>query len=373
MRKKTGIIIIILAGLCVTGASFFLLLQKPPIKLGFLSDFSPKSAVYSVNGRNGVLMAVDEINASGGVHGRLLELVSENNGLEPEICRDALRKLLLQGVQGIIGPFHSSMARVVMDEAKNEDILIVCPTVSGRILREQDDNMICINSSADKDGFLLARALVERGDENVAIVYSGDNVEYSGTVISGFKEGLAGSSVEVIYEEIFYDTSELHEIVNTLIEIEPDGILLSSNGRDGAEIMQQYTRIKDLPHLYSDQWMLLTDVLSFAGHTAEGLILVDNFSHDQNERDNDFKSRYFEKYSIYPNYAAVLAYEAVMVFYYGVERAGPDVNVEKIKNEIINKRHFQGVYQDFHIDSFGDGFRNESLVIIKNGEYSLYE
>jgi len=216
--------------------------------------------------------------------------------------------------------------------------------------------------------------MIERGDMSVGIVYVGNNLEYTGTIVRGFKEGLAGSGVKIVYEKIFYDRAEFPSIVKDMADVEPDAILISCNGRDGAEIFQQYARIKELPHLYSDQWSMLTDILSFAGRTTEGLILINNFSYDQNDMANDeFRRKYIDKYSINPNYAAVLAYEAVMVFYYGVEKAGFQLSAEKIKHEIITKKYFQGVYQEFSIDTFGDAFRDKSLIIVKDSEYTGYE
>ncbi|MDP3451190.1 MAG: ABC transporter substrate-binding protein, partial [Anaerolineaceae bacterium] len=80
-------------------------MEKPPIRIGLAAQLTGKQADLGIQLRNGVQLAVDEINASGGINGRNLELSVEDDLGTPQGAKDAQNKLIDKGVVAIIGHF----------------------------------------------------------------------------------------------------------------------------------------------------------------------------------------------------------------------------------------------------------------------------
>ena len=67
--------------------------SKPPIKIGLAGGLTGRHADLGINGRNGALYAVDEINRSGGINGRTVELISKDDKQDPDVARQVDREL----------------------------------------------------------------------------------------------------------------------------------------------------------------------------------------------------------------------------------------------------------------------------------------
>ena len=100
-----------------------------PIRVGFVAGLTGRHYGLGVSCRNGAQLAVEEINASGGVAGRPLELLVKDDAQDPEIAKRAVRELIRDRVVAILGHSTSSMAEATLAIADEEHVLMMSPTV----------------------------------------------------------------------------------------------------------------------------------------------------------------------------------------------------------------------------------------------------
>jgi branched-chain amino acid transport system substrate-binding protein len=136
-----------------------------------------------------VQLAVDEINASGGINGRNLELSVEDDLGTPQGAKDAQNKLIDKGVVAIIGHFTSAQTLAGYEVAHERGVLLFSATASTSLMTGIEDLFYRTVSSTDALGSGLASYIIEdRKINTIAIIYDEDNNSYSEPLVNSFTD-----------------------------------------------------------------------------------------------------------------------------------------------------------------------------------------
>lgn len=129
------------AGLLIWIAAFFLVncTGKEPVRMGFVAQLTGIQAELGVQERNGVQMVVEEINAAGGVAGRPIELIVQDDLGTPEGAQAADHELIKAGVVAIIGHATSGQTVAGLAVTNPAHVVMLSPTASTPELSGQDD------------------------------------------------------------------------------------------------------------------------------------------------------------------------------------------------------------------------------------------
>ncbi len=366
---KAGAIIVLLA--LVTWLLLSLLILKEPVKIGFLADLSTRKSQLGVVARNGVIMAVDELNDRGGINGRKVELIIRDIKSSKDEAKLQTLKLIEDGVDVIIGGFVSSMAAPVLEATKNSNILLISPTVAADSLSGIDDNFIRITPQASKHGSSLAEAAGYMGIKKVTLIRDIKNEEYSGAVVDGFKKKCEEQSIQVIGDLEFETKQDFPQLVEQLSKLQSDALVFITSGIDAGAIIQQYARNNDVPHLFGSMWTKVTKVNEYGGKAVNGMFLVDVFANKNPEvKEVEFNKSFKERFGMGSNMPSRYTYESVKLFAQAAEKAN-SLETEKVKAEIINMNPIEGITDNYQIDKYGDVIRELSLYQIKNHQYEL--
>ena len=123
--------------------------REEPIRIGFIAGLSGRVADLGVAGRNGVILAIDQKNAQGGIKGRNLELIVRDDQQNPDTAQRMVKELLDLKVDLIIGPMTSSMAMATVSLVNDSKIYMVSPTASTTALSNKDDHLLRVISSTN--------------------------------------------------------------------------------------------------------------------------------------------------------------------------------------------------------------------------------
>lgn len=343
-----------------------------PIRIGFVADLSTRKSQLGTMARNGILMAVDELNGQGGINGNKLELLVRDHKGDKEECFRAATDLADQDVKVIIGPLNSSMVKTVISATEKKKTLLISPTASTESVSGIDDYFLRINSSAITQGALLGSAVLFRKDKRVAIILDKTNIGLTGAIAKGFKQKLANTAVEIVYDGEFSDKSEFEMLAKQISAKSPDAILVLASGIDAAGIVQQYSKIAAIPNLYACMWSK-TGIIEYGGKTVEGMLITAAYENRQpSAKEIEFINEYEKRYQTKPQYISRYSYEAVMLFAKAASLA-KELNSDEIKAEILKMDKIAGISDDFRIDKYGDAIRQKSLFIIKDGKYDLFD
>jgi len=213
------------------------------IKIGVVLDLSGDLAPMGARMLNGARLAVEEINAGGGVLGKQVELVEEDGKTDPAAGLDRVKKLIeIDGVQVIVGPMISGTSKLAIPYAKEHEVPCITMSATAFELSEVDGTEWFFRACLldDAQGRVLSDVVMDGGYSKLATIVLnnlyGKGVQ--GALVEGLQEkGWKGQVVaEVEYDEAKKDyRTELGQIKDN----GPDVVLLVSYADDGIIIFKQ--------------------------------------------------------------------------------------------------------------------------------------
>jgi len=353
---------------------FFLSCREPSdIEIGFVADFSSGQSELGLKCRNAAQMAVNDINAAGGVKGRKLVLLSRDNGDDGSAHESIIDEFQERGVRLIIGPILSRMAPSLIEAAAGKDMLIFSPVVSSDHFAGIDDNFFRIQPLASTDGVKIGEAMHGRGDRTAVLIRDLGNDLYTDSFMEGVRSVLEEKEIEILLDLAFTDRDDLKRITSRVMELNPDALVLSALGIDAGTIIQQIGKSGALPHLYGDEWSRTTDVILYAGKYGENMISTGIFnSHEDKNLEMSLRQRYVETYREEPVFFVYYTYEVLMILALALEETGVDSSSGELKDFVLHMENFEGILGHLMFDAYGDSLREKRLYIIHNQEYEPY-
>ena len=150
----------------------------PPeaFKIGALLDFTGALGEFGPSAENGVRLAIQQVNAAGGVLGRPVEVVLADAATSPETTLKALDRLLDEGVHAIVGPMGSAATLAVADAVVAARVPLVSPAATAPQITDLDDDGFIFRATASDaaQGPALAELARTEGIERIAILYLDD-------------------------------------------------------------------------------------------------------------------------------------------------------------------------------------------------------
>ncbi len=342
------------------------------LKIGLVTDLSGKNSSLGLSARNGLELAIEEINSIGGIKKHIIQLIVRDHEGSKDICKIATGALIEQGVKVIISPILSGMAMSVIESVGIRDVLIIGPTVSTDMLTGIDDNFLRVTAPASLQGKKIAEVSINNSDKRVVLILDKKNSAYASGVSQGYKESISGKDIDIIKTFEFTQNKDVDNLIPELLELEPDAIFFISNGIDSGKIVQNYAKEKTLPRLYGSSWVKASDVHEYGGSRVEGMILADSLVNEvPTESEIEFYDKYKNRFGMDANTISIYFYESVYLYKKGVEVSG-SFETSEIKEAIFSLDVIDGITENYSLDRYGDGVRSIILYIIRGNRYEFY-
>lgn len=368
--RRPGSLVFFILLLCLTYPGCDI---RKPIKVGFSGQLTGPHANMGVSGRDGVLLAVKDINSRGGIAGRKVELrVCDDKGTV-EGARSAGRKLVRDGVVAVIGHMTSSQTMAALPELEKSGMVLLSPTTSTPKLTNRIDNFFRVIGDSASEARLLARHILETGAiKRIAAIYDMDNSAYTGSYLEAFDDEIqkhGGRMVSVIgYSST--DTPYFGPLVSRMKNAGSQGLLIISSALDGALIVQQTRLIGWQAPIFGCGWTLSEPLIENGGKAVERMSFVSDY--DFNSRADAFRrfqQDYRNRFKKPPNFMAGNAYEAMMILAAALEITGGRAG--KLPQTLPGIR-IEGLMQTISINEYGDGVRNYYLISVRNGQFKTF-
>jgi branched-chain amino acid transport system substrate-binding protein len=348
--------------------------SKSPVKIGLVGGLTGRHSDLGINGRNGAIYAVEEINRTGGINGRNVELISKDDKQDPDIARQVVRELIDEKVTAIVGHFTSAMSMATVDEINKAKLVMVSPTTSTNLLTSIDDYFIRVMSpnkaAIDELANYMFNAL---GLRRIAVVYDKLNEAYSKSWydrLADQQRAIDGLSVIPIP---YTSSQELKfaDLAAQVLAESPDGILVVTAALDASMLCQQFRKSDTDTAIFSTMWAMTEDFIQHGGPAAEDVTFAHWFYKEyQSSKSENFRNGYQERFGEAPIFASYFAYEAAVVIF-----AALKVNDDPadLKKTILNLRKFDGTQGVIEIDEYGDPKRKVFLMTVKDGKFVSLE
>lgn len=348
-------------------------------KIGGIGPTTGGAAIYGQAVMNAAQIAVDEINANGGVNGFKLELNFQDDEHDAEKSVNAYNTLKDWGAQIIMGSVTSAPCIAVSEKTKEDNMFQITP--SGTAVEcVQYDNAFRVCFSDPTQGVIAAQYIKEKAlGSKVAIIYDSSDT-YSTGIYEAFAGEAANQALEIVSTEAF--TADSNKDFSVQLQKAKDAgadvVFLPIYYNESALVLSQAAQMDYAPVFFSVDGMDgILGVENFDASLAEGAIFLSPFTSTVNDKAVAFSALYEEKYGEIPNQFAADAYDAIYILKLAIEKSGatPDMSVsdlcEALKAAMV-EIDFSGTTGD-SIKWGADGEPTKAPIAIKivNGEYTV--
>ena len=170
--------------------------SEDPIVIGTISPNTGSLAAYGTGIVTGVELAVEEINAAGGILGREVQVITTDDQGDPTECLNAFNSLVAEGVGLIIGSATSGCTSAITEAANEEEICLLAPTATADSVTTEDDYIFRACYADSFQGAIAAAYAKKAGYTKVGVVYCAADV-YSKGLYDSFSAACEGYGVEV--------------------------------------------------------------------------------------------------------------------------------------------------------------------------------
>ena len=174
--------------------------SSEPIVIGVISPNTGALAAYGNGITTGVDLAVEQINAAGGILGRQVELIKTDDQSDPTECLNAFNSLVSQGVGLIIGSATSGCTSAITDAANEEQVCLLSPTATADSITTEDDYIFRACYADSFQGAIAAAYAKQAGYDKVGVVYCAADV-YSKGLYDSFSAACEKYGIEVAASE----------------------------------------------------------------------------------------------------------------------------------------------------------------------------
>ncbi|MFP4332224.1 MAG: ABC transporter substrate-binding protein [Campylobacterales bacterium] len=373
MRVRTMKKISLFALVLVVVVAFFSLfvIEEEHYKIGFVAGLTGKYSNMGVEKRNGFVLAIEEINQSGGIDGKKIVYEIRDDENSPVKIKNIINDFSKNGYNIVVGPSTSYLAKEALATINShKDMVVISPTVSSIELSGLDDNFIRLDNTYYKNSMklLVNHIYSKNSDTNTTLlIYDTTNPTYATKWADEFKQEFEKRGGTILIEGVDGSSSFLEDVERMVVQNEFDSVVLILNASNTALIAQKLHIVKPTP-LYSAGWALSNELISDGGEAVEGLVIMTTFNpFSKNIRFLEFKKRYQEVYKQEPSSFATGAYDSVMFIKEALQK---NSNISNLKDTIIDIGSFEGVNKEVVIDRYGDLDNPESVILeVEGGEF----
>lgn len=347
--------------------------DRDTIVLGSLFANSGAYTAYGQPQTNAVKMAVEEINAAGGVNGKLIDLMEyDYSSDEQEASSLATRLATEDEVNLIIGPDTSGSALAALQQAAQYSIPLLSPSASldnftvdssGEVI----DTAWRVAYSDSFQGEALAVFAAEEFGATKAAVLGDNSSDYAVGLVSTFEETFPGEIV--INENFTADETDFSAVLTNIAGQDFDVLFVPGYYEQAGPIIKQAREMGITQPILGPDGFGNSQLYELAGTAnLDNVYYTTQFSNLSTEAHvQDFLTNYEEKFGQPADMFAAMAYDAAYVVKEAIERAD-SVSPAAINAEIANTTNFVGVTGTFSFDALHNPVKSVTVVEVQGGE-----
>ena len=341
-------------------------------------------AVYPITGRSslagspvayGIELAVEEVNNSQDNDVKI-KLIAEDGQSTVEGAVEAFNKLIHQDkVSVILGPGSSSQVQEAFPIAHQHQVVAISPSSAASGLSAISEFVFRTNLTTDvliPNGVRVTQEKL--GYQKVATLF--DEIDlFSQTSDAELQKALTDNGVEILTAESFQtEETDLSAQFTRIKASNPDAIFISSTVGNISDILIQGRALgvpSDIPFIVN--LTLSRDLVAAAGDAAEGAITFTSWNSTADTPGNQtFVQNYSTKYGMGPNIWAAQFYAAVHILAKGIADAS-STDPKAIAAALAEIRDFDTILGSFSFNDVGDAVYDPIVLIVKDGEFEVFE
>lgn len=351
-----------------------------PIKIGLYGTITGTNALAGEMLEKGATLAIEEINAEGGVNGRDLELVVYDDKSSPEGAVKAVTRLVeVDQVIAMVGSNSSPNILAGADITEDAGVIQVGAGTSPSYTNAGFQYIFRGTANANLPNKAFVDAMVTNGASKIAIV----NVatEYGTSGVASVKE-LLPNSMEVVCQEQYQATDT--DFTGQIAKVNASGadsVVLYGTTADSALMIKQLRAAGFTGYIYGPEGLGVPDIINVAGDAANavifgsGAVIPASIEDAANDVEKAMLTAFVNKYGEMPVSDVVYrGYDAAKLIAEALRNASDISDPDSIREAFLGITSFEGIAGTYDFsDGSGDGLSTARVYIVKDGKNTLFE
>ncbi|MFP8780801.1 ABC transporter substrate-binding protein [Hydrogenophaga sp. RWCD_12] len=345
------------------------------IKIANIVELSGGGASAGTNFKNGVELAVKEINAAGGILGKKIETVTSDTQTNPGVAKGLTQKAVDDDVFAIFGPVFSGSIMVSMAESRRAEV----PNWTGgeaAAITAQGNPYVFRTAFGQNFSFPKLARYIGAKVKTLAVVYVNNDFGKGG--LDAIKRELGKTQTKIL-AEISTDSGQVDfsSAVLKAKQSNADAVFVYTNEEESARALRELRKQGWTKPIIGETTLVGQKVIELAGEAANGAVAHVGLTVDAPKPEMlAFKAKYYQAYSSISDHNGIKGYTGVYVLKAAIEKAGKldrKAVAQAMKGLTISAKKYPGVIMDVSFDQNGDLDRESFLVEVKNGRQIVVE
>ena len=354
-------------------ASVASLAQAQDIRIANIVELSGAGATSGTMFKNGVEMAIKEINAAGGILGRKIAYTTEDTQSNPGVAKGLTQKAIDKDTFAIFGPVFSGSILVSMAESRRAEV----PNFTGgeaAAITAQGNPYVFRTSFGQSVAFPKLARYINGKSQKLAVIYVNNDFGKGGQAT--IKQLLAGSPTQVV-ADISTDQGQI-DFSSAVIQAKQagaDAIFAYTNEEESARLLRELRKQGWTKPVIGETTLTSSKVVELAGEAANGAVAHVGLTVEAPPL-QDFGKRYQALYNGVPDHNGVKGYTGMYILKAAIEKAGKvdqKAAAAAIRNSCFSATQHKGVLMDVCFDDKGDLDRESFITEIRNGKTVVAE
>ncbi|OGW41512.1 MAG: hypothetical protein A2Y97_10865 [Nitrospirae bacterium RBG_13_39_12] len=341
--------------------------EEKEIKIGAILPLTGQSGQYGQWIRDSLEMARQEINNQGGINGKKLLIIYEDDQADPKAAANAMQKFVtIEKVPIVFGSWASSCVLAQAPIAEKTHTPILAEAQSPKI-RDSGDYIFRIQpDSRYYLKYLIPYVYNNLNVHTLAILYV--NNDYGVDQAKVFEDYFKQLGGKVVFSEAFEQgTVDFRTQLSKIRSLKPQGVFIPAYTEAGY-ILRQARELGIKTQFIGSAPLENPDILKIAGIGTEGAIYPHHFDPESSDPNvQQFAEKYKHRFGREIEGYAALAYDGLYVIAHVLKQCGEDR--ECIKNAIYGVQNFPGVTGLTSFDDHGDVIKPIVIRTVKNGKF----
>ena len=345
------------------------------VKVGEYASLTGKEAGFGQSSHNGTAMAVDDLNAAGGILGKKVELITEDDQSQSGQPSIDVRKLITDdGVVAVLGEVASSRSLEAAPICQQYQIPMISPSSTNPKVTEVGDYIFRVCFIDPFQGTVMANFATKTLKLKTAAVLTDVTSDYSMGLAKFFKDSFTASGGKIVADEKYNGgDKDFSAQLTTIKAANPDGIFIPGYYTEVGLIAIQARQLGlNIPLFGGDGWEG-APLISIGGPALEGTYFSTHFTpEDTSPVVQDFVKKYQARYNATPDAMAALGYDSLMILADAMKRAGTTTG-PAVRDALAATKDFHGITGTITIDKDRNASKPAVILEIKDGKYHYVE
>lgn len=350
--------------------------NKQEVKLGAILPLTGDAAPYGSSLKKGMDLAIDELNAKGGINGKKLVVAFEDDRNLPQDGVTAYSKLKsVDKVPMVLGAMFSAVTLAIAPIAERDNVVLLSPTSSDIALTNAGDYIFRIYPSDSYDGDFLGNFAYEKlGARKVAVI----SMQASSTISVSkmFKKVFEQKGGAIVSEDAFNEgATDYRAILTKLKKQQQDLVFLPAALKESALFLRQAKELGVTARVLGISTLFDPKLIELAGDAAEG-VLFSSPAFDATSQAPEiraFVEAYKSRYTAEPDILGAYGYDTVNIAVVALKSAGASqITAQTIKNGLYKIKDYKGVTGTMGFDDNGDVIKDLKMMTVKNAKFLPY-